>query len=465
MPKSQSWGWWRCGVPVIVVLLAVLAVAFVRAPTARADTPTVLSELARFRDAGVLDPATYGARKATYDSAVRLGKKLPGFRGVQMRGVVGQLDGIAARGDLTPERIAPLWLTLERNGTWWQDGTALASGARITFPGSQLIWQYVPGQGLQIHPLANFGTLNALWRSRTKASRTKLAQLLDELLAVAVPRGTGLAWEYYYTFDGGKPPWVSSLAQGTGLQSMARAATKLGRGPELMPTLARGLGMFTEAPPQGVLDATPAGAHYLQYSFAPNLRILNGFIQSLVGLFDFAQLSGDPLAAQLFTAGEAEARIETPTFDTGAWSYYSRGSSTRESSRSYHELLAEFLVSLCQRTGQGAYCSAASHFTLYETLPPVVTPRTTRVRGGATRKVAFSLTKISRVTAVVLRGTKPVASFTLGTIGRGRKSFAWKVPKRPGAYSVVFDATDLAGNAGTATGALEVLPAKKKGRK
>ena len=41
---------------------------------------------------------------------------------------------------------------------------------------------------------------------------------------------------------------------------------------------------------------TPArstGVHYLQYSYAPRLRIANGFTQALNGLHDFAALAND----------------------------------------------------------------------------------------------------------------------------------------------------------------------------
>ena len=37
-------------------------------------------------------------------------------------------------------------------------------------------------------------------------------------------------------------------------------------------------------------------------------RILNGFIQSLVGLYDYTMLTHDPLGQKLFEAGDAEAR-------------------------------------------------------------------------------------------------------------------------------------------------------------
>src|SRR5436190_2063991 len=84
------------------------------------------------------------------------------------RGVPGVVDRIAARGQLTPSRLEPLWLTMQRNREWWNEGPLLGSGQRVSFEDSELVWQYVPDEGLQIHPLANFGKLNALWRSKSK---------------------------------------------------------------------------------------------------------------------------------------------------------------------------------------------------------------------------------------------------------------------------------------------------------
>ena len=93
--------------------------------------------------------------------------------------------------------------------------------------------------------------------------------------------------------------------------------------------------------------------------------MLNGFIQSLVGLYDFAALTGDPTARSLFDAGDLAGRAEVPTFDTGAWSLYSRGSIERESDLGYHKLLRDFLVELCARTAAVEYCGAHQHFTTY----------------------------------------------------------------------------------------------------
>ena len=57
------------------------------------------------------------------------------------------------------------------------------------------------------------------------------------------------------------------------------------------------LKLFQAPPPEGVRVATAAGATYLEYTYAPQERIINGFIQSLNGLYDYAKLTGDPSGA------------------------------------------------------------------------------------------------------------------------------------------------------------------------
>jgi hypothetical protein len=431
---------------------------------ARADAAprkTFPTEVARLVAGGAVDPVTGAADIALYRDVKATAKRLSGTRRVELSGVVATVDDIAARGQLTAGRLAPLRLTLSRNREWWTTRPLLAGGARVTFPGSLLVWQYFRGEGLAIHPLANFGKLNALAKSRRNDVATE--QLLDELLALGVPRGGGVAWEYYFDFDGGKPPWVSGLAQGTAVQAIARAAVRLGRLPELLATIRAVMVMFTEAPPTGVRVATPAGAHYAQYSFAPGVRILNGFIQSLVGLYDVGQLTGDPEAQRLFAEGDAEARLEVPQFDTGAWSYYSLGAVAYESSLSYHTLLRDFLANLCDRTQTAVYCTAETHFASYLTVPPALALRTLRVRGGTEGTLRFALSKIARVTVrVTAPDGRPALVTDAGVVGRGTPSVKWAVPRKPGVYAVALSATDLAGNPATVPGTVEVLKPKPK---
>jgi hypothetical protein len=447
------------------IALACALSAFAAATPARAAKKhrTIGSELTALYERGAIDQVTYDADRAIHRDVKRAIRRLDGVRKTELSGVLATVAGIAERGDMRASRLPPLFLTLERNEQWWTGEPLLSAGQRVSFPDSELIWQYVPGQGIQLHPLANFGRLNAYAKSgRRRAQNT---QLLDELLAIAVPRGGGLAWEYYFEFDGGRPPWVSGLAQGTGLQAIARSASKLGRMPELLPKIQAGLKLFEQAPPTGVRVDTPDGAHYAQYSFWPQLRILNGFVQSLVGLYDVAQITGDPRAAQLFADGEAAARVEVPTYDTGAWSYYSRGAITRESDLSYHVLLRDFLANLCDRTEDPVYCRTATHFTTYLTTPPRLALKTTRLRGGGLRTLRFTLSKISSSTVTVTAPSgRTVLSLALGTVGRGTRTVAWRVPRRAGEYTVRIGATDLAGNSAADEGSVRVLRPKRHKR-
>jgi len=427
----------------------------------RKKPPTVAGELRRLYDEGQLDRATYLVRRADYLDFRRAVKNFSGRRRADMAGVLGVVDGIAARGALTPSRLPALWLTMARNREWWNTGPLLASGQRISFSDSQLVWQYVPGEGIQIHPLANFGKLNALWRSRS--GRARMTELLDELLALPAQRAGGIAWEYYFDFGGGKPPWVSGLAQGTGLQAISRAATRAGRTADVLPLARLGLGIFRTAPPEGVRVAGEGdgGIHYLQYSYAPGLRILNGFVQSLVGLYDFSVYGADPEALTLFQSGLVSAREEVPTYDTGAWSLYSRGTSTHESDLNYHTVLRDFLANLCERAPEPVFCDTAARFTADLTEPPQLRLVTRRLRGGATGRLRFRLSKVSRVSVRVARRGR-VAYATSAVLGYGTKDLRFRVPRRTGTYDVSIDATDLAGNEASVEGTVRVLKPRRR---
>jgi D-glucuronyl C5-epimerase C-terminus len=448
---------------VLVALTCLLALGSGAAVADAAKRHPIARELDRLYQRGAIDQATYDADRAIHRDVKRTIRRLTGARRTELAGVLATVERIAARGSLRASRLYPLFLTLERNREWWSTQALLVSGQRVTFEDSELVWQYVPGQGLQLHPLANFGKLNAYAKSRYR--RIQNAQLLDELMAVAVPRGGGLAWEYYFDFGGGEPPWVSSLSQGTALQAVARSATKLGRMAELLPAIQRGLTLFEQKPPTGVRVATDAGAHYVQYSFWPRLRVINGFVQSLVGLYDVAQITGDARAAQLFGDGDRAARAEVPAFDTGAWSLYSRDAITRESDLHYHTLLRDFLASLCDRTAVPVYCTAESHFTSYLTLPPVIRLRTTRLRGGKPGALRFTLSKISSASVrVIAPDGRTVLSSSPGVLGRGTRYVTWNVPRKRGQYTAQVDATDLAGNPASAQGVVEVLKPKRRRR-
>jgi hypothetical protein len=441
---------------------ACVVLAFAAAPAEGATKRTVKTELGRLASSGQITTTERAERLSFFNATKRAAKRLP--RGTTRRnelsGVVAGVEGIARLKRLTGPRLLPLWLTLERNRAYWTTHTTGPSTRRMSFPGSELIWQYFPGQGLQFHPLANFARLNQLWYERDDAANT----LMDELLALAVPRAGGIAWEYYFAFGGGRPPWVSGLAQGTGIQSMARVAKRMGRQDEVYPTLRRALGVFKTPAPEGVRVPTSDGAEYALYSFDPDLHVINGFVQALVGLYDLGKIAGDTDAQALYVEGERVARRTLPTFDTGAWSLYSRGSSEHESDLSYHQLLRSFLRSMCDRTEDPVYCDTELRFAQYELERPVVSLATATLRGGMLGKVRVRLSKISRVGLKFSRAGKVAYVKPAVVVGHGRPALSVTVPRKAGAYDVTVTAVDLAGNVGTTEGTIDVLKPKKRKR-
>ena len=417
---------------------------------------TVISELKQLRDSGAIDAPTYSARRAVYDDARAFARRLSGRRKLDMAGAIGIVESIAARGGLDASRLEPLFLTLQRNREWWSEGPLLGSGQRVSFEGSEVVWQYVPGQGLALHPLANFGKLNALWRAK-RDRRTEL--LLQELLALPAARAGGLAWEYYFAFGGGRPPWVSGLAQGTAIQALARAGIQLGLEATVLPIAKQGLGIFRTAAPEGIRVGADGGIHYLQYSFNRTLFIFNGFAQALVGLSDFAELANDDEARQLFAEGDRAAKVQVPRSDTGSWSLYSQGAN--ESSLEYHRLYLGFLQGLCERTLEPAYCDTAANFEEYLLEEPEVRLLSRRLRGGTRSALRLRVSKVSRVGVRVMRGSRVEVS-TAMTMGYGSRSVTWSVPRRAGVYDVRVTAVDLAGNTSVTEGQVTVLKPRRR---
>jgi len=372
---------------------------------------------------------------------------------------------MAAAGALIPSRLPVLFLTLERNRQWWTTEPLLAGDERVSFPESKLIWEHYPGQGIEIQWLATFGEGNGYFLSGHE--NANLRQLVSEMLPLATQRAGGIAWEYMFHFDGGSPPWTSGLSQGTALQVLARAYQRF-KEPADLAAAQQALGIFQTPPPQGVRVQTPAGALYAEYTYAPSDRILNGFIQSLVGLYDYTSITKDPLGQTLFEAGDAEARALTPHYDTGSWSLYDQFG---ESDLNYHELLAEFLAHLCERTKKGppippavptaliagdqVYCSAAEQFSADLTTPPVISLLSTKLHTNERGGVRISLSKVSTVKLTVKHGSRVVWS-NAATVEGGKPRLLWITPSKGGTFTITLTATDLAGNFATATGTIVV---------
>jgi hypothetical protein len=437
--------------------------------TARAAVHATRSDAVRrtVKDAfgrGAIDAATRDRYLASWSAALRTYGGLRGQRRTELGYVIGVMRTLAARRGLAG-RLAPLFLILDRNREWWSKAGPPAPGARLRFGASRVIFQYFPGEGLQLHPLANFGQLNGYWYAKRNAD---LRSLADDLLALRVERGGFITWEYYFGFGGGRPPWISAMAQGTAMQALARASVRLSD-PSLLEVAKRARGAFEKGTPTGVRAQDGSHVWYPLYSFSPRMNVLNGMLQAVSGLRTYDDFSNDPVGQQLFAAGDSTARAVIGSYDTGAWSLYSRpnGKPGPEASLNYHTLNRDFARTLCKATKAAEYCTAADNFTTYlkedPTLDPFGAVPSPAVAGKGV-KFRFKLSKIGRVGIIVKESSSgrtylsTSASFT-----HGNRFFRWVPPKLKGVHTYDFTlyARDLAGNSSSVKGEIRVVPTRR----
>jgi hypothetical protein len=499
------------------VLDAPRACSVVARPTASMSAVSVRKALRRAYDRGDIDRDTYSAYGDVYSRAKSAWHRLGGFRKGELAAVITSVNQLAARGLLTASRMRPAFLELQRNTEWWSrtsripadepnEGAqhaprkktacttaARIAAARVEFKGDPLTLQYYPGSGLRLQPLANFGKANALYNAckgintepGTPCEPDKLRELLDRLVDTAARRDGFLAWEYYFPFGGGRPPWVSGIATGSALSALSRGASLFkeleqqqqpapaqptgGSVPIPVPSqtpppphdsafyldIARqALPVYAHRAPLGIRAAAPRGNHYLIYSFDGGLRVGNAFLESLIGLWDYWQISGDKDARSLWIRGDREARHELPRLDTGAWSLYSLGGA--EADLNYQRVIRDFAEGLCERTKESVYCDKAARFDKYLHQPArvaILGPKSARVKKPV--RIKIRVDKISCLTIQILRGDTVVYQPTW-YFPRGTHSFTW-TPPHPGPYHVHVLARDLMSRQSRADSDLRVL--------
>ena len=428
----------RLGIIFCFVLLFAPASANAKKPD------LVLNTLSALQARGGQDAANATTWRRLYNQGKIAARHLSGSAQTNMKGVLANLTSLAKR-RLLGGRAFPAFLILQRNVEWfWQERKGPAVyGTRTTFPGSQLIYEFYPGSGWQLQPLANFGKLNGLLKLK-KPKAGQLESYADELLQTAVNRHGFLAFEYYFPWSGGPPGWVSGMATATGMQAFSTLAKRDGdtRYSDAAQSM---LGVFETGPPWGIQLNRPEGLFFLQYSQDPSLLVGNAYAQSILGLDVYATNSGDTTAAGLVSQAVAAARQILPLYDTGAWSLYYRTPKGpgHESDLSYHQLFESFLDEMCQRW-QEPFCGLAANFHRYETEPVKLSPLRAKLdKRKKQLRVGFTISKRSGITLSLRRGTKTVYNY-LAPLERGPHKITWRLPKKD-SYQLELSAKSLNG--------------------
>ena len=282
------------------------------------------------------------------------------------------LATITARGKLTPGRMQPLFRQLDANRIWFARSGPPRPQARVTVAGDPLVYAYYPGHGLQLQPLFNWTKVNGYWFAKDYAGMQKL---IDRLAPLAVRQPGGwVSWEYAFDYPGSRAPWLSGMAQGVAIQALARA-WQATHDPEDLALAQRALpGLGRSLAAGGLLGSSASGRWWPLYAEHPALRVLNGDLQTVISLYDYAAITGDTKALAWAQDGARAAAALLPRYDTGAWSLY-QGS--REAPVGYHDLMTLQLRQLALKSGDPVFRTYADRFAAYRVTPPViaVTPR------------------------------------------------------------------------------------------
>lgn len=127
--------------------------------------------------------------------------------------------------------------------------------------------------------------------------------------------------------------WHSAMSQGHALSVLTRAYLESER-LEYLESACEALKLFemTSESGQGVSNKVFGNVWYEEYPTVPGVFVLNGFMYSLIGLYDMSRVEGTGLnethlahvenAKKLFNDGIESLKTILPIYDTGTGSYY-----------------------------------------------------------------------------------------------------------------------------------------------
>ncbi len=175
------------------------------------------------------------------------------------------------------------------------------------------------------------------------------------LVAHAVRRDDGaVVWPYPVDFQEGycvlKAPWICAMAQGLAISVLVRGYRMTGHANllDLCDAATRVFGKNLED--GGVRTLERGHVLYEEYPGYPLPRVLDGFLLSLLGLYDLAVQTGESRVSQLFAAGIDGLRRTLEFWNyRNKWSWY--GSHGYLCPPEYNKLNAALLRSLGRVSG------------------------------------------------------------------------------------------------------------------
>lgn len=264
---------------------------------------------------------------------------------------------------LTPQRLHNIVNMMEINYHYFLNNASPKSVQEMDFPGDNLMWLYYPGKGIQFQPVST------LFELQSKYKGGEYQQFLDGINEfiqygdrIILENRICLVWEYnFYVYDnasyvklGINSPhfWISGMAQGLAIQTLGYAYNITGDTCYLRNAECAMQPLFVNWTKGGVTDFHPShnGNWYLEYAYTNKMRVLNGFMFTLIGLYDYHKITNNTDVLCLFNKGVNDLVVHLEEYDTGHWSTYSLTPKER-TTYSYHQLHIDLLRTLYETTG------------------------------------------------------------------------------------------------------------------
>jgi hypothetical protein len=161
----------------------------------------------------------------------------------------------------------------------------------------------------------------------------------------------GIVWDSQYDWHEGRHvisgPWRSALGHGVALSVLTRAYLLTGK-KKYLDLARKSIAVFSIPVEQGGVRSVRAGStYYEEFPVFPSVNIFDGFVFSLLGLYDLYVVTGDKSVLKLYDAGVRTVVKDINQWDfLKMWSYY--GSHKTLSPPAYNRLNSMLLYSLYQ---------------------------------------------------------------------------------------------------------------------
>jgi glycogen(starch) synthase len=248
-------------------------------------------------------------------------------------------------------------------------------------------WAYGEGYNPAYVPWYGLMSLERHLRGLDPAGGQTFLKQVEWLVAHGVRRDDGaIVWHYPVDWWEGacllKAPWISAMAQGLAISALVRGYRITGDQRLLDVACAATRVFETNVEDGGVRTLEDGHPLYEEYPGYPLARVLDGFLFSLLGLYDLAVETDDRAVFDLFAHGVDGLRHRLPFWDyRGRWSWY--GSHGYLCLPHYNKLNGALLATLARLSGDSMLQQYAERWD----------PRRLSVRGRAEVFVVFVLTK------------------------------------------------------------------------